>query len=332
MSTFTQFCGIDVSKDTLDYCLIKNQIDPIGKFEKIANQMDSIEDEFGGVKFDNTLFILESTGTYSAKSLHQLEQINRPISLVSPFKSKSYMSARGVTNKNDKQAAFCLALMGQQFRLKGHYKSPSMEMQRQKQLLSTLSALEKQQQMLKNQLHALDQLPFIEPKAKTALEMVLESVEAQIKPIKEQLYDPTTDEAYEEKKKYGKSVNGIGDKTATAILLATNGLTGFENEDKLSKFLGVTPHSHDSGTSIRRKGKMTKYGSSEVRQLLYMCTRSAIRYNQPCKELYQRLRRSGKPHKLAAVAVMHKLIKQFFACVTKKTLFDNDYHLKNKKK
>ena len=59
-----------------------------------------------------------------------------------------------------------------------------------------------------------------------------------------------------------------------------------------------------------------------------MCTRSAIRYNTACRELHQRLRKNNKPHKLAAVAVMNKLIKQFFVCVKQEVNFDNEYHLK----
>jgi len=61
-----------------------------------------------------------------------------------------------------------------------------------------------------------------------------------------------------------------------------------------------------------------------------MCTRSAIRHNLACKELYQRLRKNNKPHKVAAVAVMNKLLKQFFVCVKNEVMFDNEYHLKAK--
>ena len=43
------------------------------------------------------------------------------------------------------------------------------------------------------------------------------------------------------------------------------------------------------------------------------------------------MRKNGKPHKVAAVAVMHKLIKQVFACVKNETMFDNEYHLKSTK-
>lgn len=331
MSTFTQFCGIDVSKDTLDYYLSQPQAPSRPQHRQIPNELAAIEAAFTGGCFDNTLFILEYTGNYSSKALHQLSRMNRNVSVVSPKASKDFMSAQGITNKNDKQAARSLSQMGQSIGLR-LYKAPSEDMQQRKQQLSALQALEKQQQMLKNQLHAMEQLPIISDVSRNALKAVLEVVKAQIGPLQESICKASKTPGFAEAKSFASSVVGIGDKTAEALLLVTNGLEGFDNYDQVSKFLGLTPHSHDSGKSVRRKGGITKYGSSEVRGLLYMCTRSAIRYNLACKELYQRLRKRGKPHKLAAVAVMHKLIKQLFACVKTKTKFDNHHHLSKKEK
>lgn len=331
MSTFTHVCGIDVSKDNLDYWLSNRTDEQLLEEDQLPNDSASIQELFSRPLFNKTLFVLEYTGNYSSKVLHELTQLKRPISVVSPLQSKSFMAALGQTNKTDKQAAYALSALGCKMSLR-LYKQPSPEMQKRKQILSTLQALQKQQRMLKNQLHAMEQLPILEEQSLQALHKVLASVEAQIDPLKELLYKAAEDDSFNDKKKYATSVKGIGDKTAQAILLVTNGLEDFDSPDKLSKFLGLTPLSHHSGSSVRRRGGITKFGSNQVRSLLYMCTRSAIRYNQPCKELYQRLRNNGKPHKLAAVAVMHKLVKQVYACVTTRTMFDNEYHLKNKKK
>ena len=331
MSAFTQFCGIDVSKDTLDFCLSQAQTPGGFQYNQIPNELSAIEAAFTGDCFANTVFVLEFTGNYSSKALYQLSRMNRNVSVVSPKASKSFMSAQGITNKNDKQAARSLALMGQSIEL-SPYKAPSEDMQQRKQQLSVLQALEKQGQMLKNQLHALEQLPVRSDSSYRALEAVLEVVETQLKPLRESVCEVSSTPEFGEIKSFASSVVGIGNKTAEAFLLATNALEGFDNYDQVSKFLGLTPHSHDSGKSVRRKGGITKYGSSEVRGLLYMCTRSAIRYNLACKDLYERLRRRGKPHKLAAVAVMHKLVKQLFTCVKTKTSFDNQYHLSKKEK
>lgn len=329
MGSFNQYCGIDVGKATLDYCLRSCERDHAMIQNRLCNDLNAITEVFSDPKFDQTLFVLEYTGNYSAKLLYQLSQMERSVSVVSPLQSKSFMSALGLTNKNDKQAAHSLSLMGQHMSIR-LYKAPSEEMQKRKQLLGTIKALEKQQRMLENQLHALDQLPIQEEQAKQALEAVLQSVKAQIDPLKEQLYQPAEEEQFNEKKKFACSVKGIGEQTAEALLLLTNGLEDFDDADKLSKFLGLTPHSHHSGTSIRKTGGITKFGSQHIRALLYMCTHSAIKYNQPCKELFQRLRANGKSYKVAKVAVMHKLVKQVFACVKTKTMFDNEYEVKQK--
>ena len=59
------------------------------------------------------------------------------------------MASKGITNKNDKNAAFCLAAMGKNEELR-LYKAPTMEMQHRKQIFSTFQALQKQERMLTN--------------------------------------------------------------------------------------------------------------------------------------------------------------------------------------
>ena len=328
MSLTTQVCGIDVSLDMLDCCTLAEGLPR--KDWQLPNALNAIEQQFSLAEYEQTLFVVESTGNYSAKVLHVLSKLGRPVAAVNPYQSKSFMSALGHVSKTDKQAAWSLAQMGSYLELR-LYKAPSMEQQELKQTMQAVNALEKQAQMLENQLHALAQLPFVEPSSQQALQQVLDTVRAQLEPLKEKLYRPAADPYYQEKMDLATSVMGIGIKTASAILLATNGLEGFDQANKVAKYLGLTPHSHYSGTSIRKRGKITKYGNTDVRALLYNCTRSAIRYNKACGELYKRLRKKGKPHKVAAVAVMHKLVKQVFFCVNSKTMFDNDFEENHKK-
>ena len=184
--------------------------------------------------------------------------------------------------------------------------------------------------MLCNQLHALEQLPLVEETAQGALSSALRTVRDEIAHLKEILNPLRSDKVFQQKMEYATSVKGIGEKTAEALLILTNNLESFDHFGQLAKFIGTVNWSHESGTSVRRKGGITKMGNSHVRGLLYMCTRSAIRHNLACKELYQRLRKNNKPYKVAAVAVMNKLLKQFFVCVKNEVMFDNEYHLKAK--
>jgi transposase len=58
---------------------------------------------------------------------------------------------------------------------------------------------------------------------------------------------------------------------------------------------------------------------------------SAIRCNQTCKELYDRLRANGKPVKVARIAVVHKLIRIAFGLIKSNKPFDPLYETIEKK-
>jgi len=49
-------------------------------------------------------------------------------------------------------------------------------------------------------------------------------------------------------------------------------------------------------------------GRSDVRSILYMAVLSAKKNNPMIRDFYNRLKDAGKPHKVAAVASMRKLI------------------------
>ncbi|MEZ5040824.1 MAG: transposase [Saprospiraceae bacterium] len=210
------------------------------------------------------------------------------------------------------------------------YQSKRGILKERKQLLMVLNALGKQRQMLRNQLHALDQYLFTIAVARQALQQTLDTIELQIQQLEKELSE-IRDEEYKQVFELITSVIGIGPKTADLLITETNGFKDFDCHKKLLKFIGVIPYQHDSGSSVRIRGRITKHGTSRIRGSLYMGANSAIKHNQVCKTLYQRLRANGKPHKKVMVAVMHKLLRQAFAVVKSGIPFDNQYHEKNQK-
>lgn len=250
------------------------------------------------------------------------------LSVVNPHQSSHFIKTLGVVNKNDKNAAQALALLGNSLDLPLYIMEPNSR-QKRKQVLSSLSALKKQRQMLRNQLHALSFQVIINTTVKQAFEATLQTVNEQIQLLEQEL-DELSDEEHEKLMKKITSVVGIGPKTAQALLTVTGGLNHFEHDRQLAKFIGIVPVSHHSGTSVRFRGPITKKGNAELRACLYMAARSARRFNFACKDLYERLRSRGKSHKQAMVAVMNKLIRQVFAVIKYDRVFDNRYYLKYK--
>lgn len=102
-----------------------------------------------------------------------------------------------------------------------------------------------------------------------------------------------------------QSVPGVGPAT-TAQLLASLPELGRLNRKQIAALVGVAPFNRDSGAL---KGKRSIWGGrSAVRATLYMAALVATRHNEVIRGFYQRLRRAGKPAKVAIVACMRKLL------------------------
>ena len=75
---------------------------------------------------------------------------------------------------------------------------------------------------------------------------------------------------------------------------------------QIAKLVGVAPLARDSGTLHGRR--CVWGGRVPVRNTLYMSALVASRRNPVIREFYQRLTTRGKPHKVAMVACMRKML------------------------
>ena len=324
--------GTDVSKDELDYCLVDSEMSltEIQALEvsQVSNDVSSLAAWLSDYRGLSVHFVLEPTGSYSDKLMQLLSEYELPFSLVNPHHSHHFSELLGVTSKNDRQAARTLAYMGRRLEL-GLATAPSKAIEGRKRILSAIYSLDKEIRRISNQLHALAQYKDPTEVVISAYEEILTLIQEKKKGLETEL-KTLKDAEFDRLKKLAKSVKGVGEKTANWLLTITDGLKGFDHEKQLIKFIGLAPRSHRSGSSVRYRGGITKYGSAQTRACLYMGSISAIKHNKACKEQYERLRKRGKSHYSAMVAVMAKLLKQVFAVVKSEIPFDNDYYLRYK--
>lgn len=100
-------------------------------------------------------------------------------------------------------------------------------------------------------------------------------------------------------------VKGVGEVTVLTLIGALPEL-GRLDRKQIAALVGVAPFNRDSGTL---RGKRTVWGGrAAVRQVLYMATLTAVRFNPVLKAFYTRLRGNGKAAKVALVACMRKLL------------------------
>ena len=121
------------------------------------------------------------------------------------------------------------------------------------------------------------------------------------------------------------SIKGIGKRATAMLIVFTQGFKNTHSHRQLISFAGLAPTEYSSGSSIQGKPRICKRGGKPLRDVLYMCAMSAIKHNQVCKELFDRLKAKGKNGKVALIAMGNKLLKQAFAVAKSGGLYQPNY-------
>ena len=325
METVKQFIGIDVgSKELVKTHGIQTTPEKFIKLstESIANTIPSINNWIETLSAESHI-IFETTGNYSLNLAYCLEIADIPFTIITPSQSKGFAQTLKVSNQNDAIDASLLAYYG----VRNQPQPTNLEdetLHHLRQKRKHLSSLMAQKQVVTNQLHALSYDAKADTMVLKSLELLLQTFQIQISQFEKELFTLDNDQ-YKHIYNLITSIVGIGQAAANAMIIATDGFKNFENVKQLLKFFGIVPKEKDSGTSVRKKYGIAQSGIAYVRSVLYMAARSAKKHNLACIQIYQRQRNMGKPHKIAMVAVMNKLVRQVFAVVTKNTLFVNEY-------
>ena len=104
------------------------------------------------------------------------------------------------------------------------------------------------------------------------------------------------------------SVPGVGPITALAFAATIDDAGRFAKSRDVGAYLGLTSRRHQSG-EMDYSGRISKYGDSLLRSLLYEAAHSlltVVRKSHPLKDWARRLRKRSS-HKKACVALARKL-------------------------
>ncbi len=118
------------------------------------------------------------------------------------------------------------------------------------------------------------------------------------------------------------SVTGIGFATAVHLLIATENFSRFSNVRKLICYCGVAPFEHCSGTSIRRKTRVSHLANKKLKSLLTMAAISAIQHDPELKAKYQQKVKEGKAKMCVINIIRAKLIERVFAIIKKQKPYE----------
>lgn len=321
-----KFIGIDISKSTFvaAYPQLKGY-----QTHTYTNDIKGVKKFISSLSVADHQCVLEATGNYGTLLLYMLCEQNIAASLVNPKQIKHFARMMMAVTKTDDVDARLIALYGE----KMHppvYKVPAEAVILMKHKKVVLRQLKKQLTSLTNLRGSFTVLPRIDKNSLKALDKTIAFIEKQIGGLEADIVNIANEE-FSKQIKSLTSVKGIGITLATSLIISTAGFTQFENPKQLSRYIGICPTYQQSGTSINIKGTINRNGDSDLRSLLYIASWSAIRYNQACRETYQRLKAKGKPSKVALIAVANKLVRQAFAICKAESIYIDGYISKQEK-
>jgi len=121
------------------------------------------------------------------------------------------------------------------------------------------------------------------------------------------------------------SIPGIGRHSAIGLLAyGKRALTNYSAK-QLTAHAGLAPGHRLSGTSVRGRSHLAKQGNADLRRVLYMPALVASQHNPALIPVYQRLRKAGKPGKVAIAACMRRLLLIARALLKEDRTFEQVY-------
>ncbi len=268
-------------------------------------------------------YVMEATGVYHTRLALMLYQSGRSVSVVNPLVIKRFAQMQLSRVKSDKADADLIRRYGEQQGLVPW--SPAHdEVIELQQAHGWLDDLIRERTRLQNRQEA-------HAHQATASAYVKKQMKTQLRHLNKQIQDCEYHLEVLVKKSFAEvyailqTIPSIGSKTAIELIIVTDGFSRFEDVKTLCAYIGVSPTTFRSGTSVRGKGGIAKMGHGRMRQLLYMCSWTARSCNPACRALYLRMKAMGKPPKVISIAIAHKLLRQAFAVATKGMPYSENY-------
>lgn len=316
--------GLDVSKDTLDVCLLLAGRRHEKQFpNNLAGHRQMLRWARSLAKESTCHCCLEATGPYSQSVALFLAEKEQMVSVVNPARIRFFGLAQNQGNKTDKADARLIALYCQMqspppWRVAAPQVRLLQEMVRRLHALSDLAAQEKTRA----------QAPGQSKPVLSSSKRVVAALDKELLRLKREVRAHV--KAHEELQRDSKllqSVPGVGEITSWDILAEMPDIEEFESAQSVAAYAGLAPREQRSGSSVRKATTLSKRGNSRLRKAFYFPAVSAMQWNPLVKAHYQRLRDKGKPKMVALAACMRKLLMICYGVLKHQKPFDVEWLL-----
>lgn len=314
--------GIDIAKKKFDVALF---VADKYKHKTVANSPAGFEELSAWLQRNGAGTVhacMEATGILWEALATYLHDAGHLVSVVNPAKIKKFGEAELSRTKTDKAdakliARFCEAM------------KPAL-WQPQPVEIRALQALGRRRDALvAMRTQELNREISTDPTVNSSIESVIAFLNREIERVTRLIKDHIDNHPdLKRKRDLLKSIPGVGDITAEAILSEVNGFENFQKIEQVVAYMGLSPKEKSSGSSVRGKSALCKTGNARLRRALYMPALVASQRNPAVKALYNRLKANSKNGMIIACACMKKLLHIMFGVIKNNQPFDPAYHLK----
>ncbi|MDB5203495.1 MAG: transposase, partial [Ferruginibacter sp.] len=273
-----QVAGIDVAQNELVVCLGKMDEDfdcslyasksfpnDLKGFKLLVQWIDKLTDPSIAVRF-----VMEATGVYHESLAYYLDDQQREVSIVLPNKISNYFRTLDVKTITDKTASEAIAGFALERKML-RWKRPNSLYKRLRQLSRERGQLVQARTIAKNQLHA--ERSEAEPNAASLgrIKKQITFFDRQEIEVKKEMAELTKqDKEVKASIKLLCTIPGVGALTAASVLAETNGFDLIKNKRQLTSYAGLDVKEKQSGTSIKKKPKISKQGNKYLRKAMHM--------------------------------------------------------------
>lgn len=296
------FVGVDVSKDNLDVA-----IRPSGEAFRVTNDSEGFGELVKRLNdVDVKLVVMEASGGYEQACAAHLILAKIPTAIVNPRQVRDFAKAMNKLAKTDGIDAGMIAHFGEAI------ERPAATLD-DDATIELRAMVERRAQLVEMRTMESNRKRLAREPLKKELEQHIVWLNMRIKDIEKDINGRIRkSKAWLERAKLLETATGIA-RTTSAKLIVDLPELGKVTSKQIAALVGTAPFNDDSG---KREGKRyCRGGRADVRCALYMPTTVAITHDARLGEFYARLREKGKPHNVALIACMRKLLIMLNAMV-----------------
>lgn len=314
--------GIDVSKLKLHLMLLlpesgKRKSKTFKNQSSVAGALIEWCCRVAGCNSADLHVAVEATGIYHEPVATALADAGVTVSICNPAQIKEYRGSLAIRTKQDRMDSYVLARFVEE-RQPRRWMPPPQEVRKLKALAARLVVLEKE---IGRERNRLEKARFAEDPQRVldSIHKTISFLENEHKALLEQIDDHIDGHPQLKRdRELLNSIPAVAARVSMLMLIVLHSNT-FHSARQLAAFLGLVPIDHESGTTVRKRPRLSKAGNPRIRARLYMAAVCASTYNPDVRAHYQRLVNKGMPKKAAIGAAMRKLVHICFGVVKNQT-------------